>query len=120
MFDEAALMKRLMGDRDLARTLVGSFLEDIPKQLAALESHLNAGDAAAAERQAHSITGAAATVGSDAVRRVASEMEQAGRAGDLQEMSVRLSELAEQFQAAGKAMQNMKSCAQAQRNRNLS
>ena len=106
VFDEAGLMDRVTGDKDLARTLVASFLEDIPKQLAALASHLTTGDAAAAELRVHSIKGAASIVGGDAVGRVAFEIERAGKAGDLAAMSARLPELERQFYAAKEAMES--------------
>ena len=44
IFDEAALIDRLMGDRDLAREIVTCFLEETPRQLAALAARLGAGD----------------------------------------------------------------------------
>ena len=95
-----------MGDRDLAQTIVGGFLEDIPQQLAALESHLAARDTAAAGLQAHSIKGAAANVGGVALERAALAMEHAGKAGDLHAMEARFSELKEQFHAAREAMES--------------
>ena len=45
VFDKAGMMARLMGDEDLAHTVVGGFLEDIPKQIEALGGYLGAGDA---------------------------------------------------------------------------
>jgi HPt (histidine-containing phosphotransfer) domain-containing protein len=75
VFDESALLGRLMGDRKLERRILGGFLDDIPKQLAALASNLNACDASAAGRTAHSIEGAAASVSAAALRDVAYEME---------------------------------------------
>jgi len=101
-FDEAALMERLMGDRDLARTIVAVFLEDFPRQLAALSSSVEAGDDDATRRQVHRIKGAASTVGSHALRQVASEMEQSAN------VSARIPELHRQFQAAKQAMQSIK------------
>ena len=83
VFDQAGMMARLMDDEDLARTVIEGFLEDIPQQIEALRGYLEAGDAAGAERQAHTIKGASANVGGEALRAVAFEMEKAGKAGDL-------------------------------------
>ncbi len=83
VFDRTGLLSRLMDDEDLARTVVEGFLEDIPRQAAALRGHLDAGDAEGATRQAHTIKGASANVGGEAVRAAALEIEKAARAGDL-------------------------------------
>jgi len=104
IFDEEALLNRLMGDRELAREIVTCFLEETPRQLAALSARLGTGDLPAAERLAHSIKGAAATVSGDALSKVAQEMEMGGRAGNLQAMSAKLANLERQFQAARDAM----------------
>src|ERR1051326_504047 len=82
VFDETALLNRLMGDRDIARTVVGSFLEDIPRQLAALGARLAARDAAGAMLHAHRIKGAAANLTTGALVKAAQDIEQAGKAGD--------------------------------------
>ena len=83
VFDKAGLMARLMEDEDLARTVVEGFLDDIPKQIEALRGYLEAGDAAGVERQAHTIKGASANVGGEAVRAVAFEMEKAAKVCNL-------------------------------------
>ena len=114
VFDEAALLKRLMGDRDLAKTIVTSFLADIPKQLAALESHLASRDIGAVRRQAHSIKGAAASVSAGTLRNTALEMEHAAAAGNVHAMAARLSELERHFQIARDAMQAMQNGVQTQ------
>ncbi len=119
-FDEAALMERLMGDGDLARTVIGTFLADMPQQLASLERYITEGDAAAAKRQAHCIKGAAANVSGDTLRELAFEMERAGEAGDLHAMTARLPELEQRFYTAKQAMESMQSGAQAPQNGTLS
>ena len=107
VFDEAGLIERLMGDRGVAGAIVRGFLNDMPKQLASLESHLAAGDTAAAGRLAHTIKGAAAGVGGNAMRQAAWAMEEAAKAGDLAAMGAHMCEVEKQFQAARKAMQSM-------------
>jgi CheY-like chemotaxis protein len=108
-FDEASLLERLMGDRDLAHMVVAGFLEDMPRQLYALESRLAARDADAVRMQAHRIAGACVSVSAGALRKVASELEEAARAGDLRAMTCFVPELQRQFQAAAAAMGNVKS-----------
>ncbi|HEY2015034.1 MAG TPA: response regulator, partial [Bryobacteraceae bacterium] len=108
VFDEASLVERLMGDRNLAGVIVGRFLDDIPMQLAALSSHLSEGDIEGSSRVAHAIRGAAANVGGDALRATALEMETAGKAGDFHAMLTRLPHLMEQFGALKEVMEVVK------------
>jgi PAS domain S-box-containing protein len=97
VFDRAGMMSRLMNDEDLAKEILAAFLEDIPRQIAALRSYLESGDARGAERQAHNLKGAAATVGGERLRDVAFEMEKAGKAGDLSAAAGHLAGLDAQF-----------------------
>jgi len=93
VFDQAGMMDRMMDDDDLARNVVGGFLEDIPRQIETLKACLEAGDAPGAMRQAHSTKSASASVGGEALRKVAFEMENAAKAGDLESIAARLPEL---------------------------
>ena len=43
VFDEAALLERVMGDREVAGAIIGAFLEDVPEQLTGLQSSLSRG-----------------------------------------------------------------------------
>ena len=90
-------MARLMDDADLARIVVEGFVEDIPRQIAALKGYLKAADVSGAERQAHTIKGASANVGGDALAAVAFKMEMAGKAGDLDAVKTSMAELEAQF-----------------------
>jgi len=93
VLDEAGLLDRLMGDRELATRLLRGFLADIPKQMDAMRGSINAGDVKATSRQAHKMKGAAAAVGGDHVARLASLMEQQGGAGDALPLRARFAEL---------------------------
>ncbi len=83
VFDRIALMENLMGDVEMTTPILEAFLEDIPQRIQSLREALAAGDAAGVEYQAHAIKGAAAVVGGEALREVASVMEVAGRGGDV-------------------------------------
>lgn len=105
VFDEAALLNRVLDDRDLARTVVRAFLGDIPDQLDALGDLVEAGDAVGGGARAHAIKGAAATVGGEAVCALALEMERAGRAGELEPLQVGLPALREAFKDLERAIE---------------
>jgi HPt (histidine-containing phosphotransfer) domain-containing protein len=106
VFDRAGMLARLMDDEDLARTVVDGFLEDVPRQIEALRSYLGAGDAPGALRQAHTIKGASANVGGEALRVAALDMEKAGQAGDLQAVKARLPDLESRFAGLKEAMRD--------------
>jgi signal transduction histidine kinase/CheY-like chemotaxis protein/HPt (histidine-containing phosphotransfer) domain-containing protein len=99
IFDKEGLLTRLMDDEDLAKEISIEFLEDIPGQIKALRDFLEAGDAMGAERQAHTIKGASANIGGEALRAVAFEMEKAARAGHLIEVGGYMAELETEFNA---------------------
>jgi signal transduction histidine kinase/CheY-like chemotaxis protein len=107
VFDKAGLMARLMGDEDLAKKLVLIFLQDIPRQLDALRGYLEAGNAPDAARQSHSLKGASASVGGEALRAVAFEIEKDCNSGDLDAARARLAELEVQFAALKEAMSSL-------------
>ncbi len=104
IFDREGMLARLMDDEDLAKMVAESFLEDIPLQIDALKGYLEAGDAAGAERQAHTIKGASANVGGERLRAVAFEMEKAAKAGELRAAGGYITELEAQFAALNKVM----------------
>ena len=97
LWDRAGMLTRLMDDEDLVTTILNMFLVDIPEQIKALISLLDAGDASGVERQAHTIRGASANVGGEQLQRAASEIEKAAKAGDLAAARTRLPDLEAQF-----------------------
>jgi len=98
VFHKAALMQRLIDDDELARIVLAGFLEDIPLQIQALKDYLDAGDAHGAERQAHTIKGASANIGGEALLAIAFEMEKLGKSGHLSAVRERMDELELQFE----------------------
>ena len=98
VFDKTGLQERLMNDDELAQTVIKGFIGDIPTQIQALKGYLETGDLKSAERQAHTIKGASANVGGEALRAVASQMEAVGRNGDLPAMQKLIGKLELQFE----------------------
>jgi two-component system sensor histidine kinase/response regulator len=95
VFDEAVLLHLLGGDREAVAEIVAEFVKDAPLQVAAFHEALDAGDAALARRQAHTLKGASANVGAEAMRAVASRAELACAGESLQEAGA----LAEKLEA---------------------
>jgi HPt (histidine-containing phosphotransfer) domain-containing protein len=97
VFDAEALLNRLMGDRQLAGSIVHGFLEYVPSQLEDLRKRLVERDAAGARLQAHALKGSAANVSAGSLRVVALRMEQAAEAGELDRLDGLLSCAALEF-----------------------
>jgi len=104
VFDEAGLLKRLMGNRPLAERLVRTFLNDLPSQLEMLRKQLEGGDFPSARRQAHTIKGAAANLSAGALRAAAFEAEQAAQAGQLANLAQLLPAVEHEFERVKAAM----------------
>ena len=104
VFDAAGMLARLMDDEELAGTVVGGFLGDAPRLVEALRSCIGAGDLAGALRQAHTLKGASAAVGGEALRAVAAAMEAAATAGDTAGLASRLPDLEAAFERLREAM----------------
>lgn len=98
IFDMVKLLENTCDDRELAAQVVGVFLTDIPVQLNDLDQALAAGDAKTAERVCHSIKGASATVGGEALRAIAYTCERLGHDGDLDALKNHVGELRAQFE----------------------
>ncbi len=83
IFDAEGLLRRLMGDRQLAVKVIKGFLEGVPAQLNELRRRLVEADTTGARSQAHQIRGAAATVAAEGLRAIAMAIEEEGNAGQL-------------------------------------
>ena len=98
IFDRAALSDRLMGDEDAIQEVLHVFLDDTPRRIATLRGLISEGDAVGAGDQAHAIKGAAASIGGEVLRKIAFEMEKAGRAKDMETLVTKMTELEKGFE----------------------
>jgi PAS domain S-box-containing protein len=98
IFLETILLDRLDGDRELARNIAIEFLKDMPKRIDALQANLDSDHAEVVEREAHTIKGASAIVGGEALRELAGTVEAAGKIGDLNTVRATVAELRLRFE----------------------
>ena len=63
VFNRGDFLNRLMGDENLAKSVIDTFLEDLPEQIRTLKELLEKNDRTGTHRQAHSIKGASINVG---------------------------------------------------------
>ena len=83
VLDRAQLEDACMGDAELRRTLVQTFLSDIRRRLAHLGGHLAAGDACAVEFEAHGLKGMCGAIGAVRCAELFGLIETQGRERDL-------------------------------------
>jgi len=85
--DEGALnelMESTGDDVGFVRELIDTYLAETPTQLEAMTAAVDADDAAALVRPAHTLKSSSATVGASRLSFVARELEMAGRTGALE------------------------------------
>ena len=99
-----AFMEYVMDDKALAQQVLDGFPEDTSQRIQALEVFLEAGDWVCAERQAHSINGSSGSIGGEALRAVAQEIEKALKAGNLAAATVKMPDLIKQFELLKEAI----------------
>ncbi|MBF0302484.1 MAG: Hpt domain-containing protein, partial [Desulfamplus sp.] len=108
IFDKSGFMQRIMDDDSLASMLIDVFIEDVPEQIEILKGYIHSGDTHKTELQAHSIKGACANIGGEAMRELAYRMEKLAKSGDMVKVNSLMSELESEFkllkEAIGKGM----------------
>ncbi|MGP1677350.1 MAG: response regulator, partial [Burkholderiales bacterium] len=82
-FKYDAFLDLMGGDASLAETILRLFLDNAPGDMQKLRDAVASGDCAQLSKAAHYVKGAAANVYAGTIQAVASDIEQAGRSGDL-------------------------------------
>jgi HPt (histidine-containing phosphotransfer) domain-containing protein len=82
-WDLDAALQSVDGDRELLVEMAGLFLEDSGQLLAEIGQAIQAGDAAALHRGAHTLKGSVANFVAREAREMAQHLEMMGRSGDL-------------------------------------
>jgi len=86
VFNREKFLERMMGDEEFAREVAAEFLKELPALVSILKQHVAQLDLEAIWKQAHKIKGSAANVGGEALRDVALKVEQAGKAGNSEDV----------------------------------
>jgi HPt (histidine-containing phosphotransfer) domain-containing protein len=77
------MRERLGDDEELLRELAELFLGDCPKLLQRVAEAVRSGDAEAVRKAAHTLKGSVSNFGAADASRLARQLEEMGRAGDL-------------------------------------
>jgi two-component system sensor histidine kinase/response regulator len=83
VFDEKVLLNLLEGDRESAVEIVSQFQPDVVGQVARLREAIESNDAVVLRERAHTLKGSAASVGAEALRFCAADLEQKGAGGGM-------------------------------------
>lgn len=75
IFDRETLLQRLDGDEELLKEIVEVFLQDTPSRIQSLKDAMSKNDTENIRREAHSLKGAAGSVGAVALQELAAELE---------------------------------------------
>jgi CheY-like chemotaxis protein/HPt (histidine-containing phosphotransfer) domain-containing protein len=108
ILDWESLVLRLGGDVELAQDILVGFIEDAPKQMAALRAALEAGDTEALRRNAHTLKGSSANVSATALQDAAFSMESAGVRGDGEAATSAMAELEKAFECLRQAVERLR------------
>lgn len=91
-------LKLVLGDTELAETLIRMFVADMPANIERLREAVGSADGARIKSAAHFIKGAAANLCAAELKAVAFEIEQAGLSGEIDHAASLLSQLEEKWQ----------------------
>ena len=93
-WDRNFALEQAGDDEEMLAELLVLFRDSSASDLAKIKAGNAAQDGIAVAEAAHSIKGAAASLGVEGIRRVAADLEMFGRSGDLSEAGGRIEELA--------------------------
>jgi two-component system sensor histidine kinase/response regulator len=93
VFDFPKAVETFLGNEDILRSVLTSFLDKVAGQLGQLQAALESGDLETVRMEAHSIKGGALNLGAGPLGRAAGGLEAAGREKRLQDIPARLAEL---------------------------
>ena len=85
------------GEPDVLAQILTVFLEEVPKKIRALQVALDAGDAAAAARAAHSLKGSSGNVGASALLDICRRVDERARSGDMAQIAPLLPSLMSEY-----------------------
>ena len=99
------LLEAVGGDRDFLDDLISTFLQDAPLQIAGLNTALAEGNSEDFRRAAHSLKSNSAYFGAVHLHRLCKQLEEFGKAGDLNAVEGLLREAEVEFSLVKSALE---------------
>lgn len=103
-----SLIDLAVDDPTLIPDLVDTFLSDTPTRIQAMHRAAQTADPTALERCAHSLKSSAGNLGARLLAELCCELEQKGRAGDLNGVEPLLVKVESEFTTAGDALRRIR------------
>ena len=99
VFDERVLLNLLEGDRESSAEIAGQYQQDVPRMVSSLRESIESGEFTVMRERAHLLKGASASVGAEAMRFCAADLEKKAVSGAMsdQERAAALAELDHQY-----------------------
>ena len=104
IFNRADLMNRMLDDMEMATMTAQAFMDDLPKQIAALLKAVASGDPAATASAAHRLKGAAGTMGGDSLHYLLGEIERLGKAKEMEAVAPLAAQIESEAAALAEAL----------------
>jgi len=98
VFDGRRLKENIGGDIQLYHRIIATFVEEFPKRFASLEQALKDGNRQVVELIAHSIKGAATTIGGERLQMEAMAMEKSALSAELAKLREMLAPLLQEYE----------------------
>ena len=98
IFNKNEILERFMGDNDLMKRMIKSFLKDIPKRIDRLRKYNIRNDIKSIRHEAHSIKGASSMVGAKLMSNVALKLEKSSVYENRKLIEDLILEISKQFQ----------------------
>jgi HPt (histidine-containing phosphotransfer) domain-containing protein len=105
-FDETRALAAVGQRHSILKRVVEAFLANVPSQIEAIKDAQAQGDHETAEREAHSVKGAAACIAAERLRQEALSVEMAQRGGDFQRAAELMPGLEIEFRTLRRALLN--------------
>jgi HPt (histidine-containing phosphotransfer) domain-containing protein len=98
VFDKTAFLARIGGDESLLGEILSLYINDVPKQMSAIEKSMIEKNTQDLQRQAHTLKGSSANVGALTVQAAALALEKACRENDFGQAGTLVPALRLEFQ----------------------
>jgi HPt (histidine-containing phosphotransfer) domain-containing protein len=93
----SSVLARIGGDAQLLRRMIRTFLRDTPKRVNAIAAALRRNNAEELASLAHALKGSVSLFGAEPARKLAQDLQELGRAGDLSAAPTLLNSLLEEI-----------------------
>jgi len=103
-WEKLVALQEAVGRDDFLQELASLFLRDAPQRLCDLREATEKGDAATAERSAHSLKGSSSNVGATRLATLAAEAEKSAHQGDFDAVRELFERLESEVDRAGRAL----------------